>query len=200
MPPSPQKPKAKRSYRPASETRQLIFDTALSLMVRHGFQGATVRDICATTGVSVGTFYQCYASKADILRSIYAQSDNFFLEVVTQEAAQLPIPRQLEIFVRHYAKLNSDTGLDVMRVLFNPENQWFAQPRPMQNVLLNMMEQGQQEGLLTLAFSAQQLVDYLFDILRGICYNWCVSGGAFDLEERMLGHFQLFFQSISAQP
>ena len=52
--------KPKRAYRRTSETQQIIFDAAMRLMSEKGFQGTTVRDICAEAGVPIGTFYNCY--------------------------------------------------------------------------------------------------------------------------------------------
>ena len=48
------KTKPKRAYRKTSETQQIIFDAAMSLMSEKGFQGTTIREICATAGIPVG--------------------------------------------------------------------------------------------------------------------------------------------------
>ena len=46
----------------ALQTRQKIFDTALALLVKKGYDRVTVDDICASAGVSKGTFYHHYHS------------------------------------------------------------------------------------------------------------------------------------------
>ena len=58
--------KTKRAYRKTSETQKIIFDKAMQLMSEKGFQGTTVRDICAEANIPIGTFYNCYKSKIDI--------------------------------------------------------------------------------------------------------------------------------------
>ena len=45
------KTKQKRAYRKTSETQQINFDAAMSLMSDKGFQGTTVREICAGAGI-----------------------------------------------------------------------------------------------------------------------------------------------------
>ena len=79
MPETKRKPK--RAYRKTAETQQIIFDTAMKLMAEKGFQGTTIRDICATAGIPIGTFYNCYKSKVDILKRIYDDGDKFIKNI-----------------------------------------------------------------------------------------------------------------------
>lgn len=60
-------------------TRQRIFDSALTLMKAKGYQGATIRDICQKAGVAPSSFYSHFSSKSDLLQDIYARSDGYFL-------------------------------------------------------------------------------------------------------------------------
>ena len=134
MPETKRKPK--RAYRKTAETQQIIFDTAMKLMAEKGFQGTTVRDICATAGIPIGTFYNCYKSKVDILKRIYDDGDKFIKEAIPKGEEQPDALERLRIFALRYAQLNERTGLDVLRVLFYPSNAWFSIDRPMQTYRL----------------------------------------------------------------
>ena len=186
------------AYRKSELTKELVYRAALELMEEKGYRGATIRDICRRANASVGTFYSYFNTKSDVIREIYLSGDKFFLESVVPELEGKSCFEQLRLFVRYYAQINLETGLDIVKVLFNPDNEWFRQTRPMQNVLEGIIRRGQASGELRPDDDPERLVDYFFDLLRGICYNWCVYDGGFDLEERMVNSVTLLFEGLGA--
>ena len=187
----------KRAYHRTSETQKVIFDKAMSLMAEKGFQGTTVREICAQAKIPIGTFYNCYKSKVDILKVVFDEGDKYFSNI-EEEFENKSAAEQIRIFSLRYAKLNIATGIEVMRVLYYPMNEWFTRTRPMQEHLLQAIRRGQETGELNTRFSAEQLVRYIFDILRGVCYNWCVYNGEYDLCGRVDEHIDLLCSVIQA--
>lgn len=190
--------KTKRAYRKTSETQKIIFDKAMVLMSDKGFQGTTVRDICAEANIPIGTFYNCYKSKIDILKSIYESGDKYIHDAVEHEFKDKTAIEKLHIFAYHYAQLNVRTGIDVMRVLFYPTNEWFAHTRPMQVLMHEIIDEGKAQGALRSDINTEDIVDYIFDIFRGVCYNWCIHGADFDLSERMENHINLLCEVLKA--
>ena len=190
--------KTKRAYRKTSETQKIIFDKAMALMSEKGFQGTTVRDICSEAKIPIGTFYNCYKSKVDILKSIYEDGDKYIHDSVESEFRGKSAIEKLHIFAYHYAQLNIRTGIDVMRVLFYPNNEWFAHARPMQLVMKEILEEGKADGELKSDIDVDEIVDYVFDIFRGVCYNWCIRGADFDISKRMESHISLICDVIKA--
>ncbi|MGN1003151.1 MAG: TetR/AcrR family transcriptional regulator [Oscillospiraceae bacterium] len=197
MPDSPNNGKQKRAYRKTSETQKIIFDKAMALMSEKGFQGTTIRDICAEAGIPIGTFYNCYKSKIDILKSIYESGDKYMQEAAAGLEGKSAL-EQLHLFARYYAQLNVNTGVEVMRVLFYPSNEWFAHQRPMQKLLYDIIASGQRSGELRQDIATEEIVNYFFDILRGVCYNWCIYGASFDIVKRMESHISLLCGALTA--
>ena len=191
--------KQKRAYRKSSETQKIIFDKALALMSEKGFQGTTVREICAEADIPVGTFYNCYKSKVDILRVIYDTGDQYMQNALAAEDSNRSALEKLRSFVLHYAKLNENTGIDAMRVLFYPSNEWFSHRRPMQSMVDDIVSRGQANGELRTDMKSAEIVDFIFDIVRGVCYDWCICGGSFDLTARMEIHFSLLCNALKAE-
>ena len=190
--------KVKRTYQKSGRTKRRIYDAAISLMREKGFQGATVREICDHAGVSVGSFYSYFKTKSDILSDIYASADTFFLTSVTKELEGLDSVQKLRLFTRRYAELNVSTGLDLVRVLYNPENKWFSMSRPMQQVLTRILSEGQSLSRFRSDIPAEILTERIFDVLRGVCYTWCVNNAGFDLNERMQELLSLMIYGISS--
>lgn len=183
--------KQKRAYRKSSETQKIIFDKAMAIMSEKGFQGTTVREICAEADIPVGTFYNCYKSKVDILRVIYDSGDQYMKQSMSEELPGKSAMEKLHVFIRHYAMLNENTGIDAMRVLFYPSNEWFSHRRPMQEMVEEFICEGQTAGEIRTDMTAREIMNFFFDIIRGVCYDWCISGGSFDMTKRMEVHFSL---------
>ena len=161
----------------AQKTREKLLVTSLDLMKRKGYQSTTVRDICAQADISVGTFYSYFPSKTDLFFDIYKTADDYFSETVAARITGSDAKERILDFFKYYAKLNIDTGIDLVRVLYNPENSWFIKKRPMHKLLADITADGLAAKELATEHTAEEIVDYLFTIARGCCYNWCITGG-----------------------
>ena len=192
----PKRNKVKMVYKKSAVTRERICKAAIALMKEKGYQGASIRDICKKASVSPGTFYSYFESKLDILKEIYRPGDEFFRTSVVKELEGKDFFQQLRVFFSSYARLNVDTGLDVMRVLFNPENEWFTQPSSMQGVLAGIIRHGIDSSILSEDTDIGQMVDNVFTVLRGVCYAWCIYNASFDLEKRMLEHLDYMLDGM----
>jgi AcrR family transcriptional regulator len=60
-----------RKERITEQRRQQILDAALTVFSRKGYGEATIPDIAQEAGTAVGTIYNYYASKRDLLLSIF---------------------------------------------------------------------------------------------------------------------------------
>jgi TetR/AcrR family fatty acid metabolism transcriptional regulator len=56
------------------EKRKLILDAAIRVFADHGYHGARVGDIAEQAGVAHGLLYHYFASKDDVLRSIFVEN------------------------------------------------------------------------------------------------------------------------------
>ena len=43
---------------------------------------------------------------------------------------------------------------------------------------------------------AAELTELLFVCMRGMCYDWCISNGAYDLQERMTSQMSLLIRAF----
>ena len=56
------------------DKRKLILDAAIRVFADHGYHGARVADIAADAGVAHGLLYHYFASKDDVLRTIFVEN------------------------------------------------------------------------------------------------------------------------------
>ena len=54
----------------SAKKKDLIFKTAISLFKKYGYDKVTIKDISKASGISEGSIYNFFGSKADILISL----------------------------------------------------------------------------------------------------------------------------------
>jgi AcrR family transcriptional regulator len=79
------------------ERRKRILDAAIRVFAQHGFHGARVGDIAEDAGVAHGLLYHYFASKDDVLRTIFVENwGELIARFRLVEAAAEPAPEKLE--------------------------------------------------------------------------------------------------------
>jgi TetR/AcrR family fatty acid metabolism transcriptional regulator len=136
----------------SEEKRRLILDAAVRVFARKGFHTSRVGDIAEEAGVAHGLLYHYFASKDEVLETIFRENWSVLMERIHAiEESGEPARDQL----RHVAAVLVRTwlhGPDVVRVLMReiartPEVQHrigeLVQPI---RVIQRIVERGQREG------------------------------------------------------
>lgn len=172
----------------AEQTKNSIFQAALKLLEQKDFESITVRDIVCQAGVSVGSFYNAYASKLEVFYQTYEIADDYFERVVRQKLTQ-PEPREAILcFFEEYARYNSvQTPITLTKVLYNPNNPYFHRDsqRGMIPVLREQVRRAMDSGALATDHGPDEVTGYLMICVRGIVYDWCLANGSYSLLERI---------------
>jgi AcrR family transcriptional regulator len=71
MPAPAGRPEARFSRMEPSQRRALLVDATFRCLQKHGFEGTSIRRICAEAGVSVGLINHHYRSKDDLVAETY---------------------------------------------------------------------------------------------------------------------------------
>lgn len=64
-----------------TDRRDAIIDAAFLCMAQHGYERTTTARICTAAGVSSGTFFHYFPTKADVLVAVLERAYNFTAEV-----------------------------------------------------------------------------------------------------------------------
>lgn len=181
----------------ALNTKNKIYNATFELIKSQGLQNVTVEAICLKAEVSVGSFYNSYKSKNDILTDIYIRADDYFLNIIDKELKEGSFPDRILLFFDYYAKYNMSNGLDFVKQLYSTENNLFIKNgRHMQAVLQNIIEDGQKSGQLSTTMSSMKIVEYLFISARGVCFDWCLHNGEYDLDKFMVDYIRKLISII----
>jgi len=175
----------------AKNTQNKIYCTAIDLLEKKGFDNLTVEEICQKAGVSIGSFYNYFKSKNDILNIIYKVADDYFKDVVDDALKEGHSYEKILRFFKFYADYNAERGLDFIKHLYNSQNKVFiTNGRDMQNVLQKIIEEGQEKGEIQTQMKPREMVEYLFIAARGLIYDWCLHDGEYDLSEFVVDYMK----------
>jgi TetR/AcrR family transcriptional regulator, fatty acid metabolism regulator protein len=191
----------KRKQR-AVESRSRIYEAAIAVIVEKGFEAASIKDIVARAGVSVGAFYHHFASKDAILEENFRLADERFTHFATRsrqkfhaddgDAGWLELEgataaeRIVDYLGRYGRFVETITGLDLSLRIYTPRNKLLVKKgRPMQTVLATIIAEAMASGELRTDLGAEKASEWLFIGARGVALHWCLKDGSFNLETAM---------------
>ncbi len=181
-------------------TKEKIISAAQQLSMQNGFNSLTVKEVCDAAGVSVGSFYNCFGSFSEMLAEADNNPDRMFAVQTMDDLDGVTAKERLYSFTKHYCKLNTDTGVADLSLLMTPnvKNTQYSRHKPMFDIVTNVFRAGQEQGEFTSDFTAEQMCDMMFVIMRGVAYDWCMQGGSFDLQEKTLLHVRILLHALKS--
>jgi len=170
----------------AQKTKRKIYNSAVDLFKKHGFDNTTIEDISKKAGVSVGAFYHYYISKADIYSELYRKIDEYFENTVAALMVEEYFYDNVLIFFKHYAMYNSERGVDAVKQLFNTENALFLdESRYLFCLLREVLQTGKDKNQFTKNLTVEEAEELLMVSARGVVYHWMLHAGDFDMKVKM---------------
>ncbi|GAA0076497.1 TetR/AcrR family transcriptional regulator [Clostridium sp. CTA-5] len=170
----------------AINTKNKIYNTATKLMQKEGYDSITIQNICEKAGVSVGSFYHYFESKNDILIELYKKADDFFYDNVKDKLSSKNALDKIIEYFGYYAEYNQNTGIDMMKQLYNSNNKMFiTKGRNMQTILDEIIREGQEKNEIINEMTPQYITRYIFVLMRGVVYDWCLHDGEYNLKQEM---------------
>lgn len=180
----------------AKKTREKIYKTATKLIETKGFDNVTVAEICKKADVSVGSFYNYFESKHDILNEIFKLADNYFYEEVKNNVRGSSLEK-INQYMITYAEYNVKNGVDFTTQLYASKNNLFAiKRRPMQLGLDEIIKEGQKNKEIRNDIDSYKIVDYIYICIRGVIHDWCLSKGKYDLVNRVEIYLNYMLEAI----
>ncbi len=166
-----------------------IFNTALTLFTKHGYDKVRIEDIAKYAGISKGTFYSYFSSKDGVLVALFHKIDDHYEQTFKNIDPSEGAANRLLIFVQAVAEYCDDIcGINVMKIVYmsqiasgkrspiiNNKNRVFYQ------VIRDIVRRGKIEGLFPLDTPDEELTEFWTRATRSLLYDWCLYDGAFDL-------------------
>lgn len=180
-----------------SKNTEAIVSAALGLFKRSGYVNVSVSDICRAANVPRSSFYSIFAGKEDIitylLRNLKDDYQSVFAEFLN---AKNDLDRIWLLYDR-YLSLAVEFGPDLTGTLLSLElqkslgvfeffdafNEWFVK----------LIRNCQEAGLIRNRNRPEDIVVLGVRIAVGAAYEWCLSGGSFDLRKVALEEHEILY-------
>ncbi len=170
----------------------------LEVFSRSDFHKASIRDVAERAGVSFTTIYKHYGSKE---RLVFAFVDVWMGKLTDrivdhvqgvenlQEKLRKVFWLQLEYYEKH-------EGLGRIVFMTLPMKTWMAdetfEQRRMMNLVVKVLSQGQQEGILNDRVDASVLLDFLMGFVQRSFFMWIQRGK----QDSLVEHANIMFGMV----
>lgn len=185
----------------AAKTKNKIFETASDLIEKKGYNQVTIREICKKAGVAKGTFYHYFSAKEDIIIETYKRIDQYYDEIIEKGfSCDNTIQKIIEI-VSHQAiyvqKCKIDKVKEVYKAQMEVENDFFSsKERSSYKILAEIIKTAQANNEFIKTKTAAEITTFIWIIVRGIIYDWCVNNGSYDLEAYLKKYIKEILQTF----
>jgi AcrR family transcriptional regulator len=179
-------------------TRALLFDVAMRLFERDGYDAVNVDDIVRESGVARGTFYFHYESKEDVLYEAVRRGEVEISARMARVSLERPLVEVLQACCDGFADLwgsrrdfLGEAGSVGMRRIVAAREE--RENEPLRVELVKHVERALAAGELTSTLPAQMLADvFLLDVFAALM-AWAATGEP-DLATVMAGMIELFLR------
>jgi len=185
------------------QTRQAIFDTAIALFAKKGYDKVTIDDICAKVGVTKGAFYNHFKSKDQLILEEFMRMDEHYVKVAQDISGLESSAEKLRVFNREAIKLMSDLGVTMLKVVYhsqiapNMRRPYLTDSKRFLYKITNeLIREGQGKGEIRTDLASEEMTTMLINCFRGQIYYWCLTNGSFDLVATCERLFDLLMESL----
>ena len=192
-----------RSGRPTKgseqNSKEKIINEAVSIIRRKGADAVTVRDVCESAGLSIGTFYHYFRDKDDLMMHFLRETSFDSYELLTPLS---DIAGRITELYMHLIGKYMDLGLDFMKSFYSTGNQSlsaymgevdgaFASGTVMARSE-EEMDAALESGFLKSDADIHLICTDICTIVKGCVFEWCLNNGSMDIESalrRIIGFY-----------
>ena len=169
------------------ETKLKITRVATELFKTQGFNNVTVRDICESASISVGTFYHHFVSKDEIVNTAHYQIDMLWEERISSYESRNTREDILYMFEEAGALLEElgwDLAAQNYKQLITAKTKYAIQKdRPISGQLDRIIRTGMDRDDFLPGTDPEELTETLLRSSRGVLFDWCLNEGSYNLKE-----------------
>lgn len=181
----------------ALDTKDKIYNSAMNKFTEKGLERTTIQEICRDAEVSIGSFYNHFNSKEDIIYEIFKRADLNFEQFKESNVDKKGIRELILEYMDYYVSFVQTNDIQFTKFFYNTSNHYFVQEkRPMQEVLKSILREYDLELNRYYVEDTDMLVDRLFITSRGVVFHWCLKEGTFDLNEMNRKHIEMVLSAV----
>jgi AcrR family transcriptional regulator len=184
----------------AIETRERIREKALELFKSSDYEQVSISDICNYAGMSVGSFYNYFASKEDLIMESYTLFDQFVEEDLSHQKYRSNIDAikdALYNLAKSAESYGTKLSAQMLRVqLKDNRKQIIEESRFFDNYIKKLVSNAIAEGELVTCFSAEEISELLLRITRSVLFDWAMGKKLYSVSERTIHDIEMVLKHV----
>jgi len=170
----------------AADKRRLILDAAVRVFARQGFHACRVSDIADEAGVAYGLVYHYFASKDEVLDTLFLERWNVMLELIREvdaasspEGEAIPVREKLQAIAsfiidsyQHDPDLMKVIIVEVTRAANSFGNTHIATIREAYDLIGGMITKAQAEGVFKQEIEARFAAMAFYGAIEQLLTGW----------------------------
>ena len=173
-------------------SKEKIINETVSIIRKKGADAVTVRDVCESAGLSIGTFYHYFRDKDDLMMHFLMETsfDTFELMAPLSNVAG----RISELYM-HLVDKYMDLGLDFMKSFYSTGNRSLSAymgevdgafaPGTVMARSEEEMNAALAGGYLKSDADIHLICMDICTIVKGCVFEWCLNNGSMDIESAL---------------
>ena len=187
----------------AEETRTRIYQTALKLFEKKGFNNVSVDEIVLKSTSSKGAFYGHFSSKYDIFLEKFKEIDSFYEVFVKTLPSKLRFEdKVIALFDAQMTFLKEKLGEDLMRSVYtsglikNEANFFANTDRSLYKILNKFVDEAVEKGELPISTEINKTSLFISRCMRGTLYDWLSFGDNSNLNDDAKTFVSIFLKGL----
>lgn len=183
--------------------KKKIYDTAMTLFKKYGYENVTMKTISKESGFSEGSIYHYYGEKAGILAHVMEESQAELNTLFPTEENETNNPKEIiYTYLCKELEIYEDLGRDLVRIIINLNQQSVECSSVadlmvvIQPGLTNYIKNCMEKGVLKSQYSADELSFLLTSEGSGLTNIWALYGGKFSLVKVGTRNFKILMDRL----
>lgn len=180
-----------RRMRRKGEVRQKLYDAAIALFRRQGYESTTIQDICDMADTAKQTFFNYFPSKEHVLAEHHSELvRNIFQQIsqVSSSSHTEAVISAMRIFAGG-AEKSVSLSRAILRHVFVNDVLGIVDQKNEEQIFTwfhRRLRQAVQSAELEASLNSRLLTAVIMSILSSTVQEWIVSPKGFDLEEELV--------------
>lgn len=183
----------------ALETREKLFNSAISLFAEKGYDNVTIDEIASRAGTSKGAFYIYFKTKYQVVVQQFEEIDNHYAKLqkslrkykTAEEKMLFLVKAQLDFALQKM-------GLDVITTVYKSqlnkgeEKAVINTKRHLYKAVNGIIEEGQRNGEFRDDLPPSELTRLVTKCMRANFFDWALHDGSYDFVDEGYAFFADF--------
>jgi len=189
-----------------NQRKNKILESAIQLFKDYGFNNVSIEDIVTATDSSIGSFYNYFGSKDELVilyrREILNTCNDYYNQMQEDESlSKENCLYKLKIFIHKIIELLSEVGEEFGRVFVThrlKETDAIPEDKPYYPLILKLVQEGQEEKSMRTDYSSEEIADIIDFFIMGCYIDWLIKRGTYDINDSKSGVIDKLIDNISS--